>query len=167
MLLKLLLIGILATITFHDFRNRSVPLVLLLITLTLAFLHLLLSNSVKTGLLYAGINLSGCALMLGTAMVLLFVLKRKLFNPVDHYLGSGDLLFFPVICFSFSPVNFLFFFIVSLALALLAKPIFFRKSDTFPLAGGQAFFLLLLIVLSVTTKLDMFNDSFLLSHLLY
>lgn len=167
MIFTALLIGILAAVIFYDFRYRAVPLVVLLFTLIIAFIRLLWINNVRTGLMYAGINLFGCLLLLGMTVLFLFMLKGKLFNPVNRYLGAGDLFFFPVICFSFSPVNFLFFFMFSLMMILILKPIIFRKSHTIPLAGMQAVFLVLLITISGLIRLNLFNDVFLLYHLLY
>jgi len=73
-----------------------------------------------------------------------FAIKhRKLIDLTKGFIGWGDILFFIVLCFYFSPLDYIIFYIFSLFSALIfafsANIILNKQSFTIPLAGIQAF----------------------------
>jgi Flp pilus assembly protein protease CpaA len=160
--LSILLMTALLLIAYYDFRYMEIPVWALILTLLIAFIRLLSANSIQLALTLSGINLLGCLLIITIAFLSLFMLRNKVFNPVNSLLGSGDLVFIPVLCFTMSPLNFIVFFVLSLAVILLFKVFIHRYGRVFPLAGGQSVLLLLVIAATLTGNLNLYDDTFLI-----
>jgi hypothetical protein len=163
-ILTILLLAALILIAYYDFKFMAVPLVLLILTVLLSFLRLMLFNRVDKGLMYAELNLCGCLVIILMSFIVMFVVTLKLFNPLNVLLGVGDLLFFPAVCFTFSPVNFVLFFVLSLATILLFKP-FTRMKSNFPLAGGISALMFFTILAGLIIPADLYNDVYILNLL--
>jgi hypothetical protein len=163
---SILLICSLLFIAFHDFRDLTIPVYLLLIAISIAILRSIFASNLNMALSLGGINILGCSALILITFLVVFLYKGKLFNPFNSLMGIGDLVFFPVLCFSFSPLNFIAFFILSLALILVVKLIFFRSGKVFPLAGGQSVILCIAIIGNEIGRFNMFNDNYLI-NLLY
>jgi hypothetical protein len=161
--LTYLLMILLIVIAWYDFKYLAVPVFLLIPALLISFFRMTGLNNLKNGLSFSGINLTGTFLIIITSFLVLFLLKRKVFNPIDIFMGTGDLLFLPVLCFSFSPLNYFLFLIPSLALLLILKPVIFAKKPGFPLAGGLAVMLSIAILLDLITVINMYNDQMAIS----
>lgn len=78
-------------------------------------------------------------------LILYYSLKNKSFvNPIDSFIGFGDILFFLAITplFNFKP--FILFFIIGLIFSLMLFGVLnaFKKTETVPLAGYFAIFLI-------------------------
>jgi len=157
---------LLLTVVVCDFKYMAIPLYLLLLTIIAAMIRLFLSNAFKPALLFTGINMLGCSAIILFSVLTLFLLKKKLFNPLHTHIGAGDLMIFPVLCVSFSPLNFLFFFVLTLALTIFIKPVFFRKTKTLPLAGCVSFFLVIVLIASELLAFDVYNDNDVLRFIL-
>jgi hypothetical protein len=164
--LTLLLLISLLFVAYYDFRYMAVPLLLLICTVIISFLRLILLNNYKQGLLFAGVNITGCLVIVLLSFLVMFIVRLKVFNPLNVLLGTGDLVFFPAICFSFSPVNFVLFFISSLAAMLVIKPILFRSKPNFPLAGGISIIMFIAILAGMIVPFSLYNDTYIL-NLLY
>jgi len=94
---------------------------------------------------------------------------RQLINITQSYLGIGDIVFFIPLCFLFSPIHLILFFIGSLLLSLLGSSLypFFggKKLATIPLAGCMALVLILVQVLALWMDFDLKQDAWALLFL--
>lgn len=99
-------------------------------------------------------------------ITLYFSIKKKTFtNIIDRHLGLGDILFLIPLALLFSPLSFLLFYILSILFVLLGflfyKSIFRSETETIPLAGGQALFLIALLISSKVFDFSLINPFFL------
>jgi hypothetical protein len=159
-------IVLLMIVFVFDIRHRAIPLYILFLAAGSALWRLLASVDLRPALFFAGMNLLGCLSILLFAFLTLFLLKRSVFNPLTGHIGAGDLLFFPVLCLSFSPVNFIVFFVFALALMLVLKPLLFRASDQLPLAGVVAIIMAVILVVSELFAIDLYSDALVLNFVL-
>lgn len=162
---SIILILLLAPVAYYDFKNMSIPLFFLLFTVLAAFLRLISINSTEPGLSYAVINLTGCGILVACSFLVVFLMRRKVFNPLDTVMGKGDLVFFPVICCTFSPLNFILFFVLSLAVILLIKPLLSQYKKAFPLAGGISVLLAVTLFVAEISSFDLYNDYTVLTRI--
>lgn len=90
--------------------------------------------------------------------------ERRFVNLFKGYFGEGDLLFLLLLASYFSFFNFLLFHIVSLFLVLLLGLYLKNKSPKIPLAGGQAFCLVLLMSIDhFSQKINLTQDIWVIS----
>jgi hypothetical protein len=85
-------------------------------------------------------------------LVVYMSLKAKAFlNPLEHYFGLGDVLFYLSITPFFNVKLYAVFFIVSMLFALLMQLILKKYSnhDTVPLAGFSSLLLFLVVLVDV------------------
>jgi hypothetical protein len=165
-ILTILLLITLILVIYYDFRYMAVPIVLLLCTGVLSFIRLFRINPVNTGLHFAAINVTGCLGVILFSFLVLFIIRLRVFNPLNVLIGTGDLLFFPAVCFSFSPVNFIVFFILSLAILLLVKSFFLRSRAGFPLAGGISALMFVVLLSGILIPVNLYNDGLMIKMLL-
>lgn len=148
-LLKALIIIIYAIIFWQDYMDRLVYWFLYPVIGLLGFLiqenridfYVIVVNSL--------INL----FLVGTVIAILFVyskliLKKKLIN---EGIGSGDILLFISLSFSFSIISFFVLFVFSLLFSLLLHILFKNKSElkqSVPLAGYMSIFFAFVYLLS-------------------
>jgi len=158
-----LLIGLLSAVLYQDFRERAIyaflPVLLLFFAPAKQFYQL---GYIQYG--FIGFNLLLLSLQL-VALQLYFLLKNaRLYSIVNHEIGLGDLLFFLPLCCLFSPLQFIFFFIISLAGSLIAYLLFSSllgwSKECIPLAGSMSAFLIFYLLLEQWTSFSMYNDSF-------
>jgi hypothetical protein len=139
-----------------------------LLAVLLAGVHFLLNRSIVDVGLSLFINLGFLILQLVLLTVYFSIKGKKLINITVQLFGLGDVLFLFSIAFYLSVLNFLFFYITSLAFILLAwvlvQSFSSSKSKQIPLAGLQA------ILFSVFLSGDWFwlhlnatNDAWLLN----
>ena len=140
-LVKLGIVLILLSILIQDYRERQVywfffPLLLLLSGFlffngTLIELYL---SSVLTNLFFLSMLLS----------VLWCYAKFRGGIPFKQLMGTGDILFFVILCFAFAPVSLLTLFVAGLLCALIMHLVLkTSKNETIPLAGYLSGFFLL------------------------
>lgn len=138
----IVLLGISAVLIFYqDYRSRSVVWVLFPLLMATGILYsLYYTDSLNTFLINSSINLG--FLLIQFLLLKLVFRFRKI---VDKKIGTGDILFAVCSCTFFSPVNFLVFYILSLAFSLCMHFSFAliktNYQKTIPLAGLQAVFL--------------------------
>ena len=159
------LIVILTPIVIEDFRHRQISLVWILGVLLIAIFQQLNTDlsllSIATNTM---INL-GIIVFNYFILTLYFSIRnRKFINIKNEYLGIGDIAFLLSAAFLFSPVNFICFLLCSLIFTLvftLFMRLFFPdKFSTIPLAGLQAFFLaIILLVMFLNDKNWKTNDD--------
>lgn len=156
----LFLIGI----TYQDFKSREISVWLLVILVLFPIL-----NNENWSLKYGKDVLLGISFL--SVQVLLTILYFKV-KGVDvkellqKYIGMGDLLFFIVIAFYFSPFNYVLFLNVSLLFSLMAyysyKLMVKNTSIFIPLAGLQAICLSIVLLFPISLQ----NDNLILQFLL-
>lgn len=144
---QILFLIVLLTIFFQDFRDRKVYLFLFILgVLQGGSLHF--TNTILEVFLWnITINL---VVILFITIVLYLYIKIKLKKHFLNAIGIGDFLFFLLFSISFPIFTFLILFstslIFSLLLFIVLKPIL--QDKTVPLAGFQALFLSLVLVLN-------------------
>ena len=156
---------ILAAIAWQDFKFRAVYwwlFPLLLMVLGLAKIWQTDSKQMTTDLLY---NSAFLALQMFVLSLYFSFKLGKWVNVFDGYFGLGDLFFLLSIAPYFSFINYVFFYLLSLFIAIVLN--FFKKENTeIPLAGQQALALLLVILLDQTMiKLDLTSGIWLNNYL--
>jgi hypothetical protein len=105
-------------------------------------------------------------------LTLFYILRRgSASGLIDTHIGLGDLLLLPVLCFAFSPLNFLVFYVSALLVTLLCflgwKRLSGKPVTTIPLAGGISAYLILVIMTGLASHFDRYNDDFLLTLFRY
>ena len=151
-------------ITYQDFKSREISVWLLVVLILFPTL-----NNENWGIEYVKDVLLSMSFL--SVQVLLTILYFKV-KGVDvkellqKYIGMGDLLFFVVIAFYFSPFNYVLFLNVSLLFSLIAYygyRLLVKNTSVFiPLAGLQAMCLVVVLLLPISLR----NDNFILQILL-
>ena len=166
--LKILIITVLFLICYQDIRFQAVSWIFFLIGFIIAFIISLKS-------------ITRYDLIINSVMIMLFIIfqlaviyffswmkYKKRSNIFNTIFGLGDLLFLIMIVPLFSPLNYLLFFIISMALTLimfaLLKKFNLLKGPTIPLAGLQSLVLILVIISQFFIKFSLYNDYFILQH---
>lgn len=157
-------------IIWQDFIQREISWYLLPVLL-LGILIIGIQKLILMEYLYY-ILINGCILLIlmGFLLIYYWIKERSIRNFVGKTIGLGDLLVFLTLCFGFSPINFVVFFLIGLFLTLIfhllntaIKP---NANKQIPLAGYLALFLMLLSWLQFPLKIiDLFNDQYLFSYL--
>jgi hypothetical protein len=113
------------------------------------------------------INVSFVGIQLVLLTLYICIKNKRIVNPINSYLGSGDILLFLALTLGFSPLNFLTFYISSILLSLVFflvwKIITKSKEQEVPLAGILS--ISLIIVQFVFSSEQLHNDSSLISFL--
>jgi hypothetical protein len=167
-LLSIILIILLFSIAYQDFKYLQVSLYIYLATFFIAFFINLTTNGLKELLSFTLTNFALLLIQLAVILFYIFVKDKKV-STLFKYIGLGDFVFFAVICLMLSPLNFIVFQIVSF-LVILALHFFLKKVRTFnnvvPLAGYQALMSIILILLDWSiSSFSRFNDAFLMTYL--
>lgn len=161
----LIILGIaLAIIGIQDFKERKVSVMLLLIILfmsTALFIRLDSISALPRRFILNSI-FTLMILVSGTLMVKL----RRPKKTMSSIIGTGDLLFLISISPLFSFEAYLVFLYTSFLFILGVYGIILvirRNRDplTIPLAGGQAIYLILILVVNELISFDLFSFSFL------
>jgi len=147
-------------IIFQDLKYRSI--------------HIALIGGLVVGSIFTNLgswlnNLIYNLIFITTNTIGLFIfysIKLKRFtNPIDQFLGLGDVLFFLAITPLFSIHSYLFFFLSGLIFSLLIHVMLNHKQinhKTIPLAGYLSIYLISYILIDYLTILDLFNLNYLL-----
>lgn len=168
MLLKIALILLLIFLFYQDIKYRAVYWLLFPAILILQFFMAIqyhnLTQFFSNGL-YNIVFLCSQFLLL---TVYFSIKNKKNIFITTHYLGWADVLFLIVTGFSFSPLNYLLFYISSLfIILLLALGISFKNQNQkfkIPLAGLQAvFFIIFLMMDWGSQNINLFDDSLLVN----
>ena len=168
MLLDISIILLLLSIIWQDFKSFGLYWFILPLLIILFFLRLWHIAGLEQGIQYIIINLLFVVSQF-SIVYFYFVLKnRKLIPEIDKYIGWGDILFFVCLSFAFSPLNFIFFYIISLIITLIIYGFLYLFSGVvrkIPLAGLQALLLLISIISGKLLHFSFYNDTA-LSHLI-
>ena len=151
LILKIFLLLLLTAILYQDLKERMVYLVLFGLTaILLVYLHL---QEITPSVIIFSSTLNLCVIAI-VILVLSIYSKIRLKKPLKETFGMGDGLFFIILALGFPTATFLVLFSFSLlfsyVLFLVLKPNL--KINTVPLAGFQALFLVIVLLLSETVS---------------
>lgn len=159
--IHLLTLPVLGAIAWEDLRERSIhwwwpPL--LSIGLAWHQYHANAEAHIASNTLQ---NLLFLVLQFGGALLLLMLRRRSWTNPLDRFIGSGDLLFCAALTTGFAPLNFILFLLSGLVLCLFwyAGQVVVRPNArrTVPLAGLLAIHLALWIAVDLLSPIHPFT----------
>lgn len=163
LILNILFLPLLMVVFLQDIKSRAVSLWVYLSIIVLSLIKLITSD--LQFIIYESlINL----LIIFLEMVLLWLYFKYARNKkILKMIGLGDLVFFIIICLSFSSVQFMIFQVGSLFLSvIISLSGCFKK--LIPLAGIQAILMLILILLEISTSYNMYtSDLLILSSFMY
>lgn len=150
------LMVILIFIFLQDFRRRTIhiflPISLFLLSVIINYNSIDLEFiTIVYNIVFILINIIG--------LFFYFSLKnKKIVNPIDSYLGLGDVVFFIAITPLFNLKPFILFFISGLLFSLLLHfgVMLFKKVKTIPLAGYLSLFLILNLVTKSLFKINLY-----------
>jgi hypothetical protein len=155
---------VLLLIVYYDFKYLSLPVYCLVIAVILGIIISLLNNGLVFTFYFAGINCLLLCSQIGLSIIYFSIREGKMVNILNSKLGAGDLIFFVILVFCFSPINFIIFSVVSGFLILLYYSLFSRVS-IIPYAGWLSAFLLTQLLLSLFFYwVQPYNDFFLLER---
>jgi hypothetical protein len=135
---------------------------------SLAILHYLQVYTLHAFLQPVLINLGFIAVQLILVSIYFSVKHKKLVNITDQMLGLGDVLFLSCVVLYLSVLNFLFFYVLSLIVVLLAwllwQTIATPKNKQIPLAGFQSLIFILFLMFDWWVRpFGLTNDNWLLN----
>lgn len=156
---------ILAFVVFQDFKSKSISWYLLPMLLIVFIGNALLRIEVENLLLFSGINLILVITNLVGVFLLVWLKEKKPINIIDSYLGLGDVLFFLVITTTFSPFNFVVFYLGSILIITLIYGVVIlinkEKKTLIPLAGAMSLLLMFVLIADAfIPSVDIYNDIF-------
>ena len=154
--LTVLLVAMLLLVAFQDLKNRTIhvalPTMILGLALTINFQSKELNfKGACINVIFVLINMVG--------LVVYYSLKNKtVVNPIDTYIGLGDIVFFLAVTPLFTLKPFILFFVLGSVFSLILHKVLlvFKEVKTIPLAGCLALFLVINIALK-----DLINVDFL------
>ncbi|HET6243898.1 MAG: hypothetical protein H0V01_04430 [Bacteroidetes bacterium] len=156
-------ISLLSIIAFQDFKYKAVSWMVFPALFLLFVLAALEQNTIGFIAEHFLLNMVFVLFQLLMVTVYFSIKSRKIINIERNYLGSGDILFFIVLAVSFSFLNFVFVYILSL-IAVVAAYLFYRlfkknTAEQIPLAGGMAVLLAFFYVLKIINMPFNFHDD--------
>lgn len=165
LLADLFIIAMLLLVTYQDHRYRAV------IWLVFPALTVLFSveafSSPGFSPEHIVLNAIFLLILLGVLTLYFSLRARRPVNITRAYLGWGDILFLASLCFLFSPLSFLAFYMLSLlgtlVWVLAVYGIRGTKPVTIPLAGIQAFILALVFTAKIFLQFPLNLDNWLLT----
>jgi hypothetical protein len=143
--IQFLSLPVLGMIAWEDLRERSIHwwwLPVLAAVLLLPSCSVLSSDDQAARI---GFNLLFLGLQLGATFLYLLIRHGAWVNPVDRFIGLGDVLFFVVLALGLSRSNFIVFLLTGLAFCVPAYLLLIRLHSstprTVPTAGFLALYL--------------------------
>ena len=162
-LIEILIIFILGLVFREDLKYRAVRWYYFLVLLIL-FIWEFIDNGYKFQ--FVLINISFLLFQLINISLFAYI-RFRTFNIFKGTIGLGDILFWGILIFAFSPLNFLLFFISGAMFSLIVHLIFIKaKNKTIPFAGLQSLLLMLLFCAKILGLCwDLYDDYQLIDHL--
>ena len=146
LILQLIVLMVLGAMVVQDFRIRAIHIYWFCTLLAAVFIlnrDRLFSKSYWEAAL---VNLELVGLLFSVLTAYCSLKARRIVVITRDFMGLGDFLFLIILAFYLSVLNFLFFYVLSVALVLLCWTLwlFFsgKKNQTIPFAGFQAILLL-------------------------
>ncbi len=157
---NIILIILLVGISYQDIRSRQIHIFLLSILL----LNTIILNHLTNGLSYIDtVKIVGFVLINIIGLFIYYSLKsRKLINPIDKFLGLGDIIFLIAVSPLFTLNKFILFFITGLLFSLFTHLIIknFSEKKTIPLAGYLSIYLLIFMSVTMVSGHNLFIDGY-------
>jgi len=162
-----ILVTLLGVVVYQDFKSREISWFLIPLLVIGFAVTALFKMHVLDFLSYLGVNITIVAVNLFGVTLLVSLKEKKLTNILKNHLGLGDVLFFIVLTFVFSPINFVFFYLGSVFVITLIYSviiIFFKgKNHLIPLAGAMSFLLIgILVYAHFSISLNLYQDIILI-----
>lgn len=169
--LKVVIILLLVWVFLQDLKHRAVywfsyPL------LAIVFLSLNLLAGLSSKELLQSTTINFAFLLVQWLIVsAYFCIKYKAWVIItSNLLGWGDVLFLLTLCFYFSILNFILFYVLSLVIVLIiwlgGQKMFLIKSKQIPLAGLQSLIFALYLALDWCSPSVNLTDDYWLLHLI-
>ena len=161
-LINLLSVCLLLLIYRWHVQGKSAPLFILLGLLSLAALKWLLLGPQQHIVRYLLVNAALISLQLLNLYVLLSLRKRRLVRLIPDYFKAGDALFWLWLVASFSPINFLFFYIISFPFSLVFSRLSPKGAtgQKIALTGTQALLFALVLMAEITlSHFGVYDDT--------
>jgi len=172
LILTLLMVGVLLAIMIQDLLWRAVylwsfPLLLLSFIAAWFFQR----RDIFDSFLACLISISFLLIQYLLVSLYFYIKNKQVVKLTGGLLGWGDILFLLCAAFYFSTLNFIFFYVTSLVMTLAGWLVWQAVAENpgrrIPLAGIQAFFMaMLLIVDDFNRGIDLSSDSWLTIRLL-
>lgn len=170
----ILLVALMA-ITIEDFSRRMIWSGWIPILIGIGSALALSEITVYQFLTNSCLNLGFVVLQLLLVTGYFSIRTGRWMNITKEHLGIGDVLFFVPLCLFFSPINFITFYVLSMATVLigylLVKSFFLRNMTSIPLAGGISILLICLFGCNFFLSGNPYSDDYLLEyftkHLMY
>lgn len=169
---SLLIVALLVSIAYEDFKHRAIhwflPPALFALLFAVNSYEISCVNLFKA----TATNAAFVLLQISLAIIYFSVKERRFVNIFALYFGIGDLLFLLAICAGFSPINYIAFYISSLLLTVIASIISGIQArgpkHQIPLAGIQAILFLAVFLLAIFyPSFNLQSDFFILSYFAY
>ena len=138
---------ILTLIFYQDLKYRAVNWLLFLGLAILGFTMSLLAIGFKNTLLNAMFNNVVVLLELSLVYLYFLIKMRRGIKFINEKLGIGDVMMLFALSFSFSPVNFMVFVLLSLIISL-SIALIWKEGPTIPLAGYMGLCYLIFLTLN-------------------
>jgi len=137
-------------LTFQDLKHRKIALLPVLTLWAGLFAIGLISLPKQVFLESIVLNLTIFTLIHFMLFIFLWFKHKRIFNPINKFHGSGDVLISLVLTCCFSPLNFLSFYVFSLVFTLITYSSYLlitgKQSIGFPTAGLTAVLLGILLI---------------------
>lgn len=144
-----LLVFLFCVIVFQDFKFRAISWFLLPLLAAVLFYKASTVLAYPIIFKYLVFNVSFLIIQFVGLTIYMSLRNKKIVNIIDSSIGLGDLLLLVVLCFAFSPANYILFYTCSSIFTLIGFVVYklLSKMETIeiPLAGAQSCFLVLLI----------------------
>jgi len=166
--LFILLISLLIAVVIQDFKNKAISWFLIPLLFVGFSIKALLTIEVEEFISYSLINLLLVSINLLGVTILISMKEKKMTNILNTHLGLGDVLFFVVLTVVFSPINFVLFYLLSIATtAIIYGGIMWlnapKEKMLIPLAGAMSIPLIsLLFIEQFTTYFQLYEELFLI-----
>lgn len=138
-------------ITYQDFKYRAIPwIVFPLLVIVIVILNYL-GNKEELSFIFLMINTMFVITQMLLITIYLSLKEKRVVKVWERYIGWGDILFFAILCFFFSPGNFIAFYIISLLFTIVSVLGIKAVNTNFtevPLAGIQSGLLAILLILN-------------------
>ncbi len=159
----------LAFIIYQDFKYKSITWVLFPPGLAIAVV-LGLQNTLPLSLIKnTAINYLFLTVQIFLVACYFIFIRKNTIRELKKYFGLGDILFFLIIGIFISPVNFIFYLIISFFAITAGYSVYFlikggiEQKKQIPLAGLMSVFLLLLLLSDKLLSINIYSDYWILN----
>lgn len=144
MLAKIGLLLCLLIMLWQDWNYRRIHIVLPILVFVCAF-YLVYNTISYTNILF---NMVFFGIVFAFLVTYMSIKAKAFLNPLQHYFGLGDLLFYIAIAPLFFLQQYAAFFILSMLFAILMQFLTkkYSKHNTVPLAGFSAMLLFMIVL---------------------